>query len=101
MNNMDKLNEELKSLKRDFASGFDDRVISSIQHHGMTRTANRTVTLWTKRVSTLAAACVVALFLITYFTYGRISKDSLLGIDGYSSVDISESYETYSYLYNE
>lgn len=82
---MDKnLLERLKKSQGKFSESFPDKVMTQIQDLGR----NSRIIPLHKYMGIAAAACLVAMILTSYLTYGQLDTDSLLGL---GDIDVTDS----------
>ena len=91
--------EELKGMKSEFDWGFEHRVMNAVRQEVGRK--NRLIERWSAGIGYTAAASVALILISSYISFGSISADAILGLGGFDSIDLKESLDTYTYLYNE
>ncbi len=92
-----KLEQTLGRLKYQFDDSFTDLVMSELDHQLPERKPGRSVLLLMKGLTIAAAASIVLVLGVTFALDGSLSMDSLLGIDGFSELDLYDAIQNGTY----
>jgi len=99
MNSKGNMERDLSGLRGEFAEGFEQKVMQAIAKSDLRKDA--IVTMWSRRFLYGAAACLAFLLITTYVGAGSFSSDAFIGLEGFDSIDLTESLDTYSNIYHE
>lgn len=94
MDDLEKLLEKHQSENFEFSGNFCDAIMHTVNKIGLE--APKIIRLWEKRIWATAAACVVGVLISVYALDGTLSLDSVLGLSEHSSIEVSQSIETYN-----
>jgi hypothetical protein len=99
MKKEDKLIQHLGEIKHKFQPGFENKVMAVVEKTDSS--TDRVVSLWSYGVAVMAAASIALIMVTTFYSEGSISIDALLGLGGHDTIELRESLDTYTYVYNE
>lgn len=94
MDNMGHFNQ-WDDLKHRFDSDFAGQVMQRLQKDVATKRPER-YRLWNNGILLAAAASVALLLVSVYLTDGSFSKDALIGLEEYNSIDLTETLNHYN-----
>lgn len=81
--------EQNKNKTYRFSDGFTNSVMARIS------AVTPVVAMWQKRITQIAAACVLILGGFLFAVEGSVTLDAMLGISSYDDVDISATENVY------
>lgn len=89
MNEIMRLEEELKKQKYHFHEGFGREVMTRIKAEAVI-TVDDFIRRWQPLIAWSAAACLVLVIGAALFTEGGISMDAFTGLSEFSEMELSE-----------